>query len=138
KTKGGKPYDALIVTFTNLQSGRVENKTIFPFGSKVIYDLVRDFEKGGTYSIETEKGATGYWDWIEVSRQDGVTMEKTSAATSGYASSPRKENNAVPSAGRPQYETADERAVKQVYIIKQSSLATAVNLLKTEKAQPSP
>ena len=127
-TKSGKGfYSKATVTFQNLGTGKIEAKQIFPFSmTKELFEKVKTLEPNQTYSVTTEKDEGGFWVWTAVDRQDNPTMPAPTRGT------------AVPTAGRPQYETADERAAKQVYIIKQSSLATAVALLKTEKVQPSP
>lgn len=127
-TKSGKgTYEKVIVTYSNLGNGKVEAKQLFPFStSKDLFERVKNLTTGQVYSVTTEKDEKGFWIWTDVERQDG---ERPMAATRG---------NTTPASGRPQYETADERAARQVYIIKQSSLSAAINLLKTEKNIPSP
>lgn len=125
---GNKTYSKATVTYHNLATGKIEAKQIFPFSvSKDLFEKVKALEAGQAYSVNTEKDEKGFWIWTEIDRQDGATMAATPARGA-----------AVPTTGRPQYETASERAARQVYIIKQSSLANAISLLKTEKVQPSP
>lgn len=123
-TKNGKGvYSKITVTYSN--NGKVEAKQIFPFSTaKDVFEKIKTLQVNETYSITTEKDANGYWVWTDIARQDG-------------AKSQEGKGSEQMAAARPQYETADERTARQVYIIKQSSLATAVNLLKTEKNTPS-
>jgi hypothetical protein len=62
-----------------------------------------------------------------VHRQDAMPESMTSAASSGYVR---------PAPTKPSYETPEERALKQVYIIRQSSIASAVDHLKGMKGAP--
>lgn len=131
-TKSGKgTYSKVIVTFNNLANGKVEAKQIFPFStSKDVFEKIKQLEANQTYSVTMEKDQGGFWIWTDVARQDGAPEMAVQRSTAGHTP--------PAAASRPQYETGDERAARQVFIIKQSSLANAINLLKTEKVSPSP
>lgn len=104
------------------RDGKTEGKKIMSFGaSKDAYAALKDAKFGQVFNITATKNETsGYWDW-------------TAATLAGADAPPAKAGNASP---KSTYETPEERAKKQVYIIRQSSVASAVALLKTDKKQP--
>lgn len=126
-TKSGKgTYSKVTVTYTNLANNKIEAKQFFPFSyDKATFEKIKELETGQTYSVVTEKDEKGYWVWTDVARQDGDVMEGQKAAM------PNKSYTS----NRPQYESAEERANRQVLIVKQSSLANAVALLKVDKKE---
>ena len=128
KSKAGKPYDFLEVSFKNMTfQEKAETKKIFPFGSKEVFDTLKRASKGQVYSVLREKDDAGYWQWIGI--QEGeVQMETTSKGE------PAKAGGGV--ATKSTFETPEERAKKQVYIIKQSSIGHAIEILKTDKKNP--
>ncbi len=109
--KPGTSYDKLTVTYKD-QDNKVASKQLFSFTAKDVYQTLLKAEKGDTFSIDMEK-ENGYWTWKAVHRQDGTVKSETTVNT--Y---------------KPSYETAEDRAKKQIYIIRQSSISSAVELLK--------
>jgi hypothetical protein len=113
KKNGQGTYGVLTVTHKT-SDGKVEAKKIFDFSApKDTFARLRQAVKGEGFSITREKNANGYWDWTGADRQDMAVTPKAAAA-------PSPKSN---------YETSEERAAKQVYIIKQSSLERAVALM---------
>lgn len=116
--KGG--YKAMSVAFKDLSSGKVDAKKLVSFSAdKGVWETLAKAAKGDTFSVDTEKDEKGYWQWVGIHRQDGAPKATV-----------------VPT--KPTYETPDERAQKQVYIVRQSSVASAVELLKDHGKQPNP
>lgn len=130
--KGG--YNKLEVAYKNLESNKVESKILMSFGLTAdAYKALADAKANDTFSIVSEKkpGNDGkeYWTWLSAAQAAPGSMPaaKTSAATSGF-STPIKST----------YETPEERAKKQVYIVKQSSISAAIATLSVgAKAPPS-
>lgn len=122
-TKSGKgTYGQLVVTHKT-QEGKVEAKKIFDFATpKDVFQRLASAKKGEVFTIEREKDKREgkYWEWVGLATQ--TEMPKAT-----FVATPSK----------PNYESAEERAARQVYIIKQSSLATAVELLKGHTKDPS-
>lgn len=111
KKSGKGTYGQLTVTFKN-DEGKVESKKLLDFATpEDAFKRLRLSTKGDTFAVERKKNDAGYWDWIEVSTQTAAPKGVTNVAT-------------VPT--RSTYETAEERAAKQVFIIRQSSLGHAV------------
>jgi hypothetical protein len=105
------------------RDGKTEGKKIMSFGnSKPAFETLKNAKTGDVVTITSEKNETsGYWDWLN-------------AGVGGTASAP---TGHTPTASpKSTYETAEERAKKQVCIVRQSSISTAVELLKTDKKVP--
>lgn len=112
-SQGGKPYKAAELTYKNEQ-GQIASKKIMEF-DKLLPSFL-SFKSGDVLDVvEVENGA--YPKWV-----------RASVVTGG--SQPVKIGSGV---GTPKststYETSEERAKKQVYIVRQSSIGHAVNLL---------
>lgn len=127
-SKAGKPYDFLDVSFKNMTfQEKVEAKKIFPFGAKEVFSTLQKAGKGDVFTVLREKDKDGYWQWVGIAAGE-VEMETGSSAPAG----------AKPAgvATKSTFETPEERAKKQVYIIKQSSIGHAIEILKTDKKNP--
>lgn len=129
--KGG--YNKLEVAYKNLESNKVESKILMSFGLTAgAYKALADAKTNDTFSIVSEKkpGNDGkeYWTWL-------------SAAQAAPGSMPEPTNKSANATGFPvksTYETPEERAKKQVYIVKQSSISAAIATLSVgAKAPPS-
>lgn len=113
-TSTGKPYVALELAYKDLSTGKLGSKKLMPFGTTSnAHKVLSGANANDVFTITTVKNEkSGYWDWTDA---------KQAAPGSGTVTP----TPAVKST----YETPEERAKKQVYIVKQSSLATAVQLL---------
>ena len=115
KKNGKGTYGQLTVTFKN-DEGKVEAKKLLEFATPAdTFQKLRGAKKGDTFAITREKNDAGYWDWKDISTQTAPVGKPAAAGGVAYS--------------KPSYETSDERAARQVYIIKQSSLSSAVALL---------
>jgi hypothetical protein len=82
---------------------------------------------GETYEITVVKEGQ-YNNWTNAVKSDGAASSVRSASTSGVTPTTSPKST---------YETPEERAKKQVYIVRQSSLSTAVDLLSVgSKSRP--
>lgn len=132
--KSGKPYNTVTVVYRDEQ-GRVSQKVVMGFGATA--NAARDLANavsGQRYNVDYVKNASGYNDWVDVSlisASSGATPFAAPAASSaGSNSKPKSVSN---------FETSEERAKKQVYIVRQSSLANAVATLSVgSKTAPKP
>ena len=120
-TKSGS-YTLLDVAYKNEVSGKTEGKKIMSFAQKETFETLSKATSGQSYTIESVKNeSTGYWDWINA---ELTTGEQVAQGT------PTKVGNTTP---KSTYETTEERAARQVLIVRQSSLTAAINTLKTTK-----
>jgi len=111
-------YQVAVVAYKNDQ-GKVEGKNVFSFGATAeTFKALSVATSGQVFNITTVKNDKGYWDWTKAE------------ASTGAASAPQQQNksagNQVP---RSNYETPEERAQRQIYIIRQSSIANAISAL---------
>lgn len=116
----GKPYQLLEVTFKNLTYGKTESKKLMPFGANAeAFKALSIAQAGSTWEVSVTKNTQGYNDWTSV---------KSSAGGPEPAAPVKAAGNASPAA-RSSYETPEERAQRQVLIVRQSSLSAAVATL---------
>lgn len=118
-------YDQAEVSYKDLGNGKVSSKKLFSFNNKEVYNLIKGARTGEIFTIEMTKNDKGYWDWIKAN----VT---TNVSTTNTPSPDQPTSRATPSP-KSTYETAEERAQRQVMIVRQSSASTAVQALKTDK-----
>lgn len=118
--KKGK-FDAIEVNYKNLFDGKVASKPVMQFHGA--FEVLKAAQKGEQFNVKAEKDKKGYWIWSEA----GPHVGEAPAVVS---------NKPAP---RSTFETPEERARRQVYIIRQSSLSTAVEYMKlTENKKSSP
>lgn len=122
-TSKGGTYVMLDVAFKNLSSGKTEGKKLVPFGdSEAVYKQFKDAKAGNQFDVTLEKQGQ-YWVWTKA----------TSIAPGAVASSAASKATPV---AKSTYETPEERAKKQVYIVKQSSISNAVAILTVGAKTP--
>lgn len=110
-------YKQAEIAFKDLAKGQVSSKKLMSFTNPVVYKTLVDAKNGEIYTIDMEKNEKGYWDWIKA-------VTSTSVDTSN-AVAPSKGNVSPKST----YETPEERAKKQVYIVRQSSISSAIDYM---------
>jgi hypothetical protein len=115
KTQRGS-YQSLEVSYRN-ESGQVQGKKLMSFANPAVFKEIQEFAKDDRLDIETFKDDNGYWQWKNIAKE-GEAPPK--ASTGGKANTRVTGSN---------YETSDERAKRQVYIVRQSSISNAVDLL---------
>lgn len=122
-------YKMAEIAFKDLVKGQVSSKKLMSFTNPVVYKTMVDAKNGEVYNVELVKNDKGYWDWTAVSIANSVNT-----ASGGSPEAPRSVANTSP---KSTYETSEERAKKQVYIVRQSSISAAIDTLKTDKKNPS-
>ena len=123
--KAGKPYQELEVIYKD-DTGKANTKKLMSFNYPDTYKVLSKGKSGDTLNIVTEKVGE-YWQWTAI----GQTVVPSTTQSSG----------GVPTTGTYQktsssYETPEERAKKQVYIIRQSSLSSAISALAVGSKSP--
>lgn len=114
-------YQQLEVSFKNLTSGKVESKKLMSFGNGNAFASLANAKAGDIFTVESQKNEkTGYWDWVSVTQAaPGAAVEQVANPTKpGFTPAPKSN-----------YETPEERAKKQIYIVRQSSLSAAIATL---------
>lgn len=129
-TKSNKPYVELDITFKNCDfQEKVESKKLNPFGNKSVYDTLKSAKTGDFFDVSRVKNDAGFWDWTDIKPIDGSNAPAASVASSGSKTVPTPKST---------YETPEERALRQIYIVRQSSIGHAIETLKTDKKSPEP
>jgi len=121
--KGRTKYQIANVVYTF--NGANKSTKIMSFANPQVFKDIQTYSPGTELVVETTKNGQGYDQWSKVS-------------VAGAA----PPNGSAPSSAAPRtntYETPEERKLKQLYIIKQSSISTAVATLSVgSKVPPTP
>lgn len=121
-------YQVADVAFKNLTyGGKVEGKKIMSFGAgKSSFETLATAQPGDVFDVTVVKNDKGYNDWTGMSKGTAGAATAQPAKTTGQASAPVRST----------YETPEERAKKQVYIIRQSSISSAIAALSAGAKTP--
>ena len=127
-------YQVADLAFKNLTyQGKVEGKKIMSFGAgKPSFEVLATAQPGEIYDVTVVKNAAGYNDWTAMVK--GVAGND--AAPTVQAASKGAVASSPTAAVRSSYETPEERAKKQVYIIRQSSVSSACTALSVGAKTP--
>jgi hypothetical protein len=121
-TAKGSYQTADVAYKNNSFQGKVEGKKVMSFGAtKDSFSTLALAQPGESYEVTIVKNDKGYNDW--------VSMAKAEAGASSPAVSAPAGGKAPAATPRSTYETPEERAQRQVLIVRQSSLSASVNLL---------
>ncbi len=131
KNKPGETYGMLELAYKNLTfQGKVEGRKQMSFGgNKGGYDALLEAKMGEIYDVEVVK-VGDFNEWQSAKKSDGAT------ATTGAATTSPVKAAYGGSVGKSSYPTDEERAKTQVYIVRQSNLAQAINLLSVGAKTP--
>lgn len=129
-SKAGKPYSYIELAYKG-EDGKVQGKKVMPFGeSKQVADMLDQAQPSEVWNITMVKNeGTGYWDWTNAKKSDGTATTTTEASVALTTRQPA--GKVIGST----YETPEERAKKQVFIVKQSSISNAITLLLANGGQ---
>lgn len=120
-------YNMATVSYKDLGQLRVAEKKLVSFKAKEVYEVIKSAKPGDEFTVTMAKGEQ-YWEWTAIApRGQAVETPAVSSGTNGKANPTPKST----------YETPEERAKKQVYIVRQSSISAAIDTLKTDKKNPS-
>jgi len=117
-------YQQLELVYKNLTyQGKIESKKIMSFGAGAsAFTILSKAGAGSTWEITVVKNAQGYNDWTSVAASDGA---QAATPAPSAINSPK----AAVGATRSTYETPEERAQRQILIVRQSCLSVACNTL---------
>ena len=119
-------YQVIELAYKNKSfQDKLEGKKVMSFTNKDVFTTLSKAQFGDVFEVTRVKNDKGFWDWTSLgpvgSGSAAPAGTPTSAASSGY-SAPVK-GNVVPKSN---YETSEERAARQVLIVRQSSISSAV------------
>lgn len=126
KNARGGIYNEAVITFKNKTfQDKIETKKLLDFASKEVYPILSQAKFGEVYDIIKTKDEQGFWQWVGINSIGDSNAKQFAPQPEG-----NPVNNKAPSVTpKSTYETAEERAARQVMIVRQSSLANAVSLL---------
>jgi hypothetical protein len=107
-------YQLAVVEY-NTADGKTEKKNVVSFTNKALYSTLSTAKQGDVFDVKLGKNDKGYWEFQEATKSQG-------GAQASYGSK-------ASTSPKSTYETPEERAARQVYIIRQSSLSTAAAIL---------
>ena len=132
QAKNGRQYQSIEVMYKNDQ-GQAQSKKLMSFANPAVFKAAQAWQKGDVVHVSTEKDPNGYWQWTAVGSADAVTDTRSDTAAPAQAQASSTKTRVTGS----NYETKDERAARQVMIVRQSSLANAVSTLAIAGSQAS-
>ncbi len=122
----GKPYKMFEVQF--VADGRAGKRQLMSFNEKAFKPILAA-QEGAEFDIETQQDGE-YLNWTKA-----TPVAASEAAPAAAGNGTAKAAAATPF--KSTYETAEERAKRQVYIVRQSSIANAIAFLKSAETNPS-
>lgn len=114
-----KKYTYVTVAYES--NGKVFEKKVVNFQNEDVYDTIKEAKKGEEYDVEVKKNPKGFWEWVGITKVDNRITSSTASVSA--------------STTRSNYETPEERAKRQVYIVRQSSISSAIQLLLASTPQ---
>lgn len=118
-------YQVADVAYKNNSfQGKVEGKKIMSFGAaKDTFGTLSSAQPGESYEITVVKNDKGYNDWV-------------SAVKGGAVTAPAAAGKPATATPKSTYETPEERAQRQVLIVRQSSLSSSAAVLTAGAKTP--
>jgi hypothetical protein len=122
-TKGRNSYQVATVVHTTPR-GETKEKKVMSFSNPAVYAAVSKATSGQVYDVGYTPGDQ-YYNWATISLMEASGEPQKAAAGGSTAATGGKVSAST-------YETAEERKIKQMYIIKQSSIANAIDFHKAQ------
>lgn len=106
------------MTVDYVRDGSAKSNKIVGLGkTKDVMNILKDAKGGDVFDIELEKKGD-YYNWVAATKVQGASGATAAAKTSYQAKST--------------YETPEERAKRQVYIVRQSSISNSIEYLNAQ------
>ena len=121
-------WSKAVVNYTT-QDGKVETKNLMSFAKNGVYPVLSTAKQGETFEVQLGKNDKGYWEFTSATKTTGQGAQAPAGKATSPAGSPAPRSN---------FETPEERAARQVFIIRQSSLSTATSILSVGAKSVSP
>ena len=112
-----KKYFTIEVAYKN-DKGQVQGKKLMSFTYPLVYSTLKGAQAGETYDVTLVKEGD-FWNWTAASKVEGGSQEVAQ----------QTKTQAFAQGSQDRFETKEERLARQRYIVRQSSLSTAVETL---------
>jgi hypothetical protein len=117
--RGKSRYTKATVDYT--YNGEARKQTIMSFANPGIFKQVQELQAGTEIEVTTGKNEAGFTEWTAITIGDRLPSGSTASAVPSSTGVTRVTGS--------NYESKEERAARQVLIVKQSSLGAAVESL---------
>lgn len=125
--KGKSRYSKATVAYS--YNGEARTQNIMSFSNPDVFAKVQE-KVGQEVEVTVTKNDAGYNQWSALGEVGSAPAAAANTATAGTGGATRVSGS--------NYETSAERAARQVYIIKQSSLGHAIELIVANKEKATP
>lgn len=116
--KNGRSYQSIEVTYKG-DNGQTATKKLMSFSNPSVFNHIKNLTKGDVVDVVTTKDDNGYWQWTNIGTGGATAPASVSSGAPATASKVSGSN----------YETKEERAARQVFIVRQSSISAAISAL---------
>jgi hypothetical protein len=116
----GRSYEKAVVMYD--ANGREQKFTLMSFTNPAVFKAIKDSTPGQEFEVVVGKNDKGYDTWTSVNAVAAGSVSSAAPRTATVAKST--------------YETPEERKLKQLYIIKQSSISNALAYYKDTIGEP--
>lgn len=104
-----------------VRDGKAQEKKVISFANPKVFEFLTGL---GNFPVEVSvtnvKNAKGFWEWSAINHAGAAGEPQGDERAIAIAAGPKRISN---------FETPEERAARQVMIVRQSSLSSAVALL---------
>ena len=136
-------YQVIELAYKNKSfQDKLEGKKVMSFTNKDVFKVLAEAKFGDVFNVSRVKNEKGFWDWTGVTSSNGTVGSNGAPAAkdpniggvvaSGSYAAPVKTGNVTPKSN---YETPEERAARQVLIVRQSSISSAVEFACANKVK---
>lgn len=132
-------YQVADVAYKNKSfQDKLEGKKVMDFSNKGVFTILSNAKFGDVFDVTRVKNEKGFWDWTALgndtsSNNQSIGADSSMGNTTGVSSTSTTNVKAGNAAPRSNYETPEERAARQVLIVRQSSLSNAMDYAVANK-----
>jgi len=107
-----------------MRDGKSQTRNLVGIGeTKNVIDVLKSAKSGDLFEIDLKKDGE-YWNWVGARASTGNTSSSSGSYKKGS------------SQGESRFETAEERFARQHYIVRQSSISSALEYYKLVEQKP--
>lgn len=132
KTVAPKGYEIVELVYKT-DEGKVKQMKMFGFLKKDLFAVAANSKQGDVLEASFQQSDKGYWEFGSLKATgETTTLDVSNPSTVGSATL-----GGVSGSTKGNWETSEERANRQVLIVRQSSLSNAVAYFEAAKQKPS-
>jgi hypothetical protein len=132
QTKGKGSWQVAEVIYSD-ERGQTRTQKLMSFTNPQVFAAVSKAQGGDKFDVQVTKNDAGYNQWASATHSDGTSSSAPQTSQGAPAARGTTVNNY--SGGR-DFETKEERAIRQRLIVRQSSLSAASSVLGAGAKSP--